>query len=95
MAKTRKNRLSFPKKAATFTELEGWRSHVFTHLGWMILAKAAGNTTRVKAYKESVIHLLESIRHVMREYENHDRKHDLKILLMEVELLKGQMNKLL
>jgi hypothetical protein len=95
VSKTRKNRTTLPKKAATMSELEGWRKHVFTHLGWMVLAKAKGMDTKVKAYKMSVNNLCESIKHVMGEYENHDRKHDLKVLLMEVEVLRGQMNKLL
>jgi hypothetical protein len=84
-----------PKKAATMSELEGWRKHVFTHLGWMVLAKAKGLTTKVSAYKESVDRLCESIEHHMSEYKNVDKKHDLKVLLMEVEILKGQLKKLL
>jgi hypothetical protein len=95
MSKTRKNRTTFPKKAVTFTELEGWRSHVFSHLGWMLLAKATKNHTRVKAYKESVQHLIESIKHAMNEYFSLNTTHDLYIMLMEVELLKKEMNKII
>jgi len=72
-----------------------WHKHVFTHLGWMILAKAKGMDTKVKAYKMSVDNLISSIKHLMREYENHDRKHDLKVMLMQVEVLQRNVNKLL
>jgi len=87
--------MTMPKNANTMAELEDWRRHVFTHLGWMILAKAKGMTTKVKAYKESVNALCNSIIKHMSEYENTDRKKDLKVLLMEVEILKGKMNKVL
>jgi len=83
-----------PRLASTMAELEGWRKHVFTHLGWMVLAKAKGMDTKVKAYKESVNALCESIKQHMSEYENHDKKHDLKVLMMEVEILKGRVNKM-
>jgi len=75
--------------------LVAWHKHVFEHLGWMVLAKAKGYDLKVKAYKMSVNHLVESIKHVMGEYEDHDRKHDLKVLLMNVELLKEKMNNIL
>jgi hypothetical protein len=75
--------------------LSDWHKHVFEHLGWMVLAKAKGYDLKVKAYKMSVKNLIASIKHVMGEYEDHDRKHDLKVLLMNVELLERNMNKVL
>lgn len=86
--KTRKYRTTMPKVATTFSELEGWRKHVFEHLGWMVLAK-------VKSYKESVHGLYNSIKHHMSEYKDRNKQHDLRVLLMEVEILEGQMSKIL
>ena len=93
--KTRKYRTTMPRVASTFSELEGWRKHVFEHLGWMILAKAKGMKTKVKAYKESVHALCNSIKHHMSEYKDSNKQHDLRVLLMEVEILEGQMNKII
>lgn len=93
MAMTRKNRL--PKNATTLHQINHWHRHVFTHLGWMVLAKAKGMTGKVKVYKESVNNLCESIRQLMREYDSHNSKHDLKVILMQVEVLQRQMNKIL
>jgi len=92
MAVTRKNRL--PRHAATMSGLTHWHKHVFEHLGWMLLAKAKGMDAKVKAYKMSVDNLVLSIKHVMGEYENHDRKHDLKVMLMQVELLQRNVKKM-
>jgi hypothetical protein len=61
----------------------------------MILAKAKGMDMKVRAYKQSVENLCRSLKHVMSEYENNDKKHDLKIMLMHVELLQRKMGKLL
>jgi hypothetical protein len=72
-----------------------WHTHVFEHLGWMVLAKAKGYDEKVRVYKMSVTHLIESIKHTISEYENHDRKHDLKVMLMQVEVLKEKMNRIL
>jgi hypothetical protein len=90
---TRKNRL--PRNAATMSSLTYWYKYVFEHLGWMILAKAKGMDMKVRAYKQSVENLCRSLKHVMTEYENNDKKHDLKIMLMHVELLQRKMGKLL
>ena len=61
----------------------------------MILAKAKGMDTKVRAYKQSIDNLCRSLKHVMGEYENNDKKHDLKLMLMQVELLQRKMNKVL
>ena len=44
---------------------------------------------KVADYKKSINHLLASIKRVSSEYEEHDRKHDLAVLLMLIECLKG------
>ena len=61
----------------------------------MILAKAKGMDMKVRAYKQSVENLCRSLKHVMGEYENNDKKHDLKLMLMQVELLQRKINKVL
>jgi hypothetical protein len=93
--KTRKYGTTIPKVANTFSELVGWRKHVFEHLGWMVLAKAKGMTAKVKSYKESVHGLYNSIKHHMSEYKDRNKQDDLRVLLMEVEILEGQMSKIL
>ena len=75
--------------------LTHWHKHVFEHLGWMILAKAKGMDAKVRAYKQSVDNLCRSLKHVSSEYENNDKKHDLNVMLMQVELLQRKMGKLL
>ena len=91
--KTRRSRL--PKHAATMHGINHWFKHVFEEFGWMILAKEKGYDTKVAAYKMSVTNIIASIKHVMNEYENNDRKHDLKVLLMHVEILREKINKVL
>jgi hypothetical protein len=92
-SKTRRNRL--PKHAATMHGINHWYKHVFEQLGWMILAKAKGYDTKIAAYKMSVTNLIATIKHVMTEYENNDRKHDLRVILMHTELLREKMIKVL
>lgn len=90
---TRRNRL--PRYASTMHGINHWHKHVFEHLGWMILAKAKGMDDKVRAYKSSVNNLCQSIKHLMNEYESNNTKHDLKVMLMQVELLQRKMVKVL
>jgi hypothetical protein len=101
MATTRKNRSSgtrkqrIPRHEATMPGLVMWHKSMFERLGWMVLAKAKGMTQKVKAYKVSVNDLVKSIEHVMKEYEDHNRKHDLKVLLMQARFLRDKANRIL
>ena len=90
---TRKNRL--PRNTATMGGLAGWLKHEYKHLGWMLMAKAKGMNTKVKAYKESVHSLVRAIKKSMNEYKNSDKKHDLKIMLAQAELLERHMGDIL
>lgn len=90
---TRKNRL--PRNTATMHGLGDWLKHEYKHLGLMLLAKAKGMDTKVKAYKESVHSLVRAIKKSMREYDNSDKKHDLKIMLSHAELLERHMSDIL
>ena len=88
---TRKVRL--PKYAMTFQGLQMWHNAMFEKLGWMVLAKAKGYDSKVSQYKKSINHLIEAIKHIMKEYEDHNRKHDLAVLLMNAEVLREHANK--
>ena len=66
--------------ANTMHGLSHWHKHVFEHLGWMVLAKAKGMHDKVTVYKHSIKCLLSSIEHVMGEYKDSDRKHDLRVM---------------
>jgi len=93
MAPTRKNRL--PRHAATMAGLVGWHKAMFEKLGWMLLAKAKGMNEKVRAYKTGVSDLVKSLEHVMKEYEDQNRKHDLNVMLMQARLLKKNVDRML
>lgn len=78
-----------PEHAATFHGLHEWHKALFEKMGWMVLAKAKGMDYKITTYKKSINHLIESIKHVSSEYKDVDRKHDLNVLLMYAECLKG------
>jgi len=90
---TRKNRI--PRNSSTFSGLAGWLKHEYKHLGWMLLAKAKGLSTKVKAYKESVHDLVKAIKSSMNEFKNSDKKHDLRVMLKQAELLERHMGDIL
>ena len=79
---TRKYRL--PRDANTMNGISAWYKSVFERLGWMVLAKAKGYNDKVAVYKKSIVRLVSSIEHVMGEYENMNRVHDLKVLHMNI-----------
>jgi archaellum component FlaC len=85
--------MRLPQHAATMHGLIKWHTHIFEKLGWMVLAKAKGYGYKVSDYKKGINHLIETIKHVKSEYENHNRKHDLNVLLMNTEALKDFVNK--
>lgn len=86
---TRKHhRGSLPEHAATYHGLHKWYQAKFEKLGWMVLAKAKGHHEKVAEYKRGIHRLLASIEHVMGEYQDPDRKHDLNVLHMNTMALK-------
>lgn len=64
-----------------------WYAAEFNKLGWMVLSKARGDEPRVAEYKRAIQRLGEVIDHLMSEYHNSDRKHDLGVLRMNVDVL--------
>lgn len=73
--------------------IHGWYEAEFEKLGWMVLAKAKGYTEKIRAYKKAIDHLLKTIEHVMEEYENANRKHDLRVVHMNTMALKEFVSK--
>jgi hypothetical protein len=82
-----------PRLIATFHGLQGWYQYLFEKLGWIVEAKAMGNTGKIAEYKRSIRRFLEVVKHVHNEYEGHNNKHDLNVLRMKVEVLQDYVNK--
>lgn len=59
----------------------------------MVLAKAKGMDYKVTAYKRAIEDLKKSIEHVMSEYMEYNRIHDLNVMLMEVQVLQDFVDK--
>lgn len=92
MAKSNQTR-KLPRYASTSEGLHHWYKCMFEKMGWMVLAKAKGYDYKIDNYKKSIANLIKSIKHVMAEYENKNRKHDLKVLLMNTEVLQAYVQK--
>lgn len=93
--KTRKSPRKLPEYAATMHGLNEWYESKFEKLGWMVLAKAKGRDSKINEYKKSIKYLLNTIEHVMSEYQDPDRKHDLAVLHMNVMCLQDYVMKTL
>jgi hypothetical protein len=93
--KTKKahNASKLPPHAATFHGVHEWFVYNFEKLGWMVLAKAKGYEYKIATYKKSIEHLLKTLEHLMTEYEEKDRLHDLKVLHMQTICLHDHVMK--
>ena len=93
--RTQKNRSQgkIPQHVATFQGVQHWFKAEFEKLGWMLLAKAKGYDFKVVAYKKAIRHMIMTIEHLMTEYSEADRIHDLNVLLMEAKILDEFVNK--
>lgn len=67
--------------------VQKWYVREHEKLGWMVLAKAKGYDYKVESYKKALNNLKKTINHVMKEYEDHNRKHDLNVIRMHVDVL--------
>lgn len=85
--RTRKALHRLPMHANTFNGLHDWYNAKFEKLGWMVLAKAKGNYSKVAQYKKGIKHLLTAIQHVMNEYVDIDKQHDLHVLHSNTQAL--------
>ena len=82
-----------PKHINTMHGLECWYRREFEKLGWMVLAKEKGYHYKIVSYKKGIKHLLESIKHLMSEYTDSDKIHDLKVLYINTMCLQSHVNK--
>ena len=89
----KRSTMKIPRYASTLSGLEGWFKAMHEKLGWMTLVKAKGKHYKVTAYKRSLGELIKSIEHVMSEYTNMNRIHDLKVLHMEAKALQAYVMK--
>ena len=87
MVKRTRKSTRLPMYANTFNGLHEWYCAKFEKLGWMVLAKAKGNTSKITEYKKGIEHLLKSIEHVVQEYVDTDKQHDLMVLHMNTKCL--------
>ena len=85
--------MKLPKHSTTFHGVHHWYKSVFEKLGWMVLAEAKGYDFKVSTYKKSIEHLIKTIEHLLKEYEEHNKIHDLKVLLMNTKVLKAHVDK--
>jgi hypothetical protein len=84
---TRKKTKMLPMHANTFNGLYDWYNAKFEKLGWMVLAKAKGNYSKVATYKKDIKHLLSSIEHLINDYIDIDKQHDLHVLYANTQAL--------
>jgi len=82
-----------PRLSGTFHGLNKWHKALFEKLGWMVLADAKGYHSKIAEYKKSIDHFLETAKHVSSEYESSNRKHDIAVLIMNMEALKAHVSK--
>ena len=79
--------MQLPKYANTMKGLNQWYCAKVQKLGWMVIAKAKGYDDKIEEYKRGISRLLKSIEHVMSEYEDRNRIHDLKVIHMNTLVL--------
>lgn len=92
---TRRAPRRLPEYAATMDGLQHWYRAVFQNLGWMVLTKAKGHESKVAEYKRGINRLISTIDHVMSEYRDLNRIHDLKVLHMHVLVLRDFVDRTL
>jgi hypothetical protein len=93
-AKTkRRSTIRIPRNAATMAQLTYWFNAMNDKLGWIVLAKAKGLDYKVTGYKRGLDRLIQTIEHVKAEYKDHNRKHDLGVLLIEAKALQQYVNR--
>lgn len=77
----------------TYCALSHWYKCEFEKLGWMILAKDKGMEYKIESYKMTLKHLLHSLELKMKDVKDVDKKHDLKLMHHNVELLIKHVSK--
>jgi len=86
------NKMTLPRYESSLYGIRNWYKNMFERFGWVLLAKAKGNTYKVRTYKRDINELLKTIKHTIPSYEEKNRKHDLYIILKHVQVLKKHAN---
>lgn len=77
----------------TLDKLSHWHKKLFKKLGWMVLSKDHKNTQEISSYKRELIQFMKAANQTIMEYEENDRKHDIKIMMLNVKCLRDFVNK--
>lgn len=85
--------MKLPKYSGTYYGIHKWHKAMFEKLGWMVLAEAKGRDYKIATYKKGIDNLIKTIEHVKSEYEDHNKIHDLNVLLMNTKVLKAHVDK--
>jgi hypothetical protein len=91
--KTKINKNKIYNCDRTMHEINRWYEKNFEKLGWMILAKNRGYTDKINTYLNSLERLKKSIEYKIKIIHDKDKKHDLKILYYNTEILSKHANK--
>ncbi len=86
-----KNSLRRTSKS-TFHGLHNWHNHLFTHLGWMVLAKERGYSDKIMTYKSSIHRIKTELEKKIHDLTDSDRKEDLRILYHNICVLEKHAN---
>ena len=84
-----------PKHSGTFHSVQKWHKQMVSGFGWMLIIKAKGYEYKVDEYKKSIDDLLNTIKHLKEEYKDKNKKHDLNVIHMNMEVLKDAARKML
>ena len=83
----RRTTIRIPTYSSTMNQITYWFNTMNDRLGWVVIAKAKGLDYKVTAYKRSLKRLIKTIEHVNAEYKDHNRKHDLGVILIQMKAL--------
>jgi hypothetical protein len=77
----------------TYYGLHKWYNSLFEKVGWMIIASSRGYTEKIKNYKMSLECLRAQLAKKHKKMTDKDKKEDVRIMLINVELLMAHVNK--
>jgi hypothetical protein len=77
----------------TYYGLHKWYNSLFEKVGWMIIASSRGYTEKIKNYKMSLECLRAQLEKKHKKMMDKDKKEDVRIMLINVELLMAHVNK--
>jgi len=71
-----------------------WHHHVFTHLGWMVLAMNRGMEEKVRLYYHSLNHFISGLTTLENELESKDGLRDIKIIKDDIITLQNKVKEM-